>query len=68
MLAILPFRASKPGAKGFRLRLAARLRHRSPHWGIIHCPDELGPTDVWRTGQLLSETVRISKWRVYPNL
>jgi hypothetical protein len=30
MLAILRFRASRPGAEGFRPRMAARLRHRSP--------------------------------------
>jgi hypothetical protein len=70
MLAILRFRASKPGAEGFRPRLAARLRHRSPphSLGIIHCPDEVGPVDAWCTGELLSETVRISRRRVCPSL
>jgi hypothetical protein len=37
MLAILRFRASKPGAKGFRPRLAARLRDRSPPHASITC-------------------------------
>jgi hypothetical protein len=61
MLAILRFRASKPGAEGFRPRLAARSHGSPPHsWGIVHCPDEPGSENVWCTGELLSKTVRIS--------
>jgi hypothetical protein len=58
----------KPGDEGFRPRLTARLRHRSPPHssGIIHCPAEVGTADVWCTGESLSETVRISQWRVCP--
>jgi Resolvase, N terminal domain len=39
---------AKTKLEGFRPRLAARLRHRSPpdSLGIIHCPDEVGPSET----------------------
>ena len=37
-----------------------------PHWRIIDLPAEVGSVDVWCTGELLREPVRISQRRVCP--